>query len=32
MSLCESPGLDKDMYSVSISLGATINISGSLMT
>lgn len=28
MALCESLGLDKDMYSVSISLGATINMDG----
>ena len=28
MSLCEKLGLDKDMYSVSIPLGATINMDG----
>ena len=28
MALCEKLGLDKDMYSVSIPLGATINMDG----
>ena len=32
MRLCESLGLDKDMYSVSIPLGATINMSGGAVT
>ena len=32
MKLCESLGLDKDMYSVSIPLGATINMSGGAVT
>ena len=32
MKLCESLGLDKDMYSVSIPLGATINMDGAAIT
>ena len=32
MKLCEDLGLDKDMYSVSIPLGATINMSGGAVT
>ena len=32
MSLCEKLGLDKDMYSVSIPLGATINMDGAAVT
>lgn len=32
MSLCESLGLDKDTYSVSIPLGATINMAGASVT
>jgi serine/threonine transporter len=32
MRLCEELGLDKDMYSVSIPLGATINMSGGAVT
>ncbi len=32
MSLCERLGLDKDNYSVSIPLGATINMSGASVT
>lgn len=32
MKLCEKLGLDKDMYSVSIPLGATINMSGGAVT
>jgi serine/threonine transporter len=32
MKLCESLSLDKDMYSVSIPLGATINMSGGAVT
>jgi serine/threonine transporter len=32
MSLCESLGLDKDTYSVSIPLGATINMAGAAIT
>ena len=32
MALCEKLGLDKDMYSVSIPLGATINMDGAAMT
>lgn len=32
MKLCEELGLDKDMYSVSIPLGATINMSGGAVT
>lgn len=32
MSLCERLGLDKDMYSVSIPLGATINMDGAAIT
>lgn len=32
MSLCEELGLDKDMYSVSIPLGATINMAGAAIT
>lgn len=32
MQLCEKLGLDKDMYSVSISLGATINMNGAAIT
>ncbi|MGH4139360.1 serine/threonine transporter SstT [Clostridium sp.] len=32
MSLCESLGLDKDTYSVSIPLGATINMAGAAVT
>ena len=32
MTLCENLGLDKDMYSVSIPLGATINMSGGAVT
>ena len=32
MKLCESLGLDKEMYSVSIPLGATINMSGAAVT
>lgn len=32
MELCEKLGLDKDMYSVSIPLGATINMSGGAVT
>jgi serine/threonine transporter len=32
MNLCEKLGLDKDMYSVSIPLGATINMSGAAVT
>ena len=32
MQLCEKLGLDKDMYSVSIPLGATINMDGAAVT
>ena len=32
MALCEKLGLDKDLYSVSIPLGATINMSGAAVT
>jgi len=32
MSLCENLGLDKDTYSVSIPLGATINMAGAAVT
>lgn len=32
MQLCEKLGLDKDMYSVSIPLGATINVNGAAIT
>ena len=32
MSLCESLGLEKDFYSVSIPLGATINMDGAAIT
>jgi serine/threonine transporter len=32
MSLCERLGLDKDFYSVSIPLGATINMNGAAIT
>ena len=32
MELCEELGLDKDMYSVSIPLGATINMGGAAIT
>lgn len=32
MALCEKMGLDKDMYSVSIPLGATINMDGAAIT
>ncbi|MFR3600134.1 MAG: serine/threonine transporter SstT [Bifidobacterium catenulatum] len=32
MQLCEKFGLDKDMYSVSIPLGATINMNGAAVT
>lgn len=32
MSLCEKLGLDKDFYSVSIPLGATINMNGAAIT
>ncbi len=32
MDLCENLGLDKDMYSVSIPLGATINMNGAAVT
>ena len=32
MALCESMGLDKDMYSVSIPLGATINMDGAAIS
>ncbi len=32
MRLCENLGLDKDMYSVSIPLGATINMDGAAIT
>ena len=32
MALCEELGLDKDMYSISIPLGATINMSGAAVT
>lgn len=32
MQLCENLGLDKDMYSVSIPLGATINMNGAAIT
>lgn len=32
MSLCENLGLDKDTYSVSIPLGATINMGGAAIT
>lgn len=32
MQLCEKLGLDKDMYSVSIPLGATINMNGAVIT
>ena len=32
MQLCEKLGLDKDMYSVSIPLGATINMNGAAIT
>ena len=32
MALCEKLGLDKDLYSVSIPLGATINMSGAAIT
>ena len=32
MSLCEKLGLDKDVYSISIPLGATINMDGAAIT
>ena len=32
MALCEKLGLDKDMYSVSLPLGATINMNGAAVT
>ena len=32
MRLCEEMGLDKDMYSISIPLGATINMDGAAIT
>ena len=32
MELCENLGLDEDMYSVSIPLGATINMNGAAVT
>lgn len=32
MSLCESLGLDKEFYSVSIPLGATVNMAGAAVT
>jgi serine/threonine transporter len=32
MALCEKLGLDRDMYSVSIPLGATINMDGAAIT
>lgn len=32
MALCEKLGLDKDMYSVSIPLGSTINMNGAAVT
>lgn len=32
MALCEKLGLDKDLYSVSIPLGATINMNGAAIT
>ena len=32
MSLCESLGIDKEFYSVSIPLGATINMAGAAVT
>ena len=32
MSLCEDLGLDKEKYSVSIPLGATINMAGAAIT
>ncbi|WP_245686124.1 serine/threonine transporter SstT [Terasakiispira papahanaumokuakeensis] len=32
MSLCDKLGVDKDLYSVSIPLGATINMSGAAIT
>ncbi len=32
MALCENLGLDRDMYSVSIPLGATINMDGAAIT
>lgn len=32
MQLCEKLGLDKDMYSISIPLGATINMNGASIT
>ncbi|MGL5175950.1 MAG: serine/threonine transporter SstT [Cetobacterium sp.] len=32
MNLCEKMGLEKDMYSVSIPLGATINMAGAAVT
>jgi serine/threonine transporter len=32
MNLCEKMGLDEDMYSVSIPLGATINMDGAAIT
>lgn len=32
MALCEKMGLDRDMYSVSIPLGATINMDGAAVT
>lgn len=32
MALCEKLGLDKDMYSVTIPLGATINMNGAAIT
>ena len=32
MTLCEKLGLDKDLYSVSIPLGATINMGGAAVT
>ncbi len=32
MNLCESVGLDRDFYSVSIPLGATINMDGAAVT
>ena len=32
MKLCEELGLDKDTYSVSIPLGATVNMAGAAIT
>jgi serine/threonine transporter len=32
MALCEKLGLDKDTYSVSIPLGATVNMAGAAIT